>query len=338
MAPLIGYYAHHHGSGHRTRARLIADAYPGAVDIIGSGHDEGLDVRLPFDVDGSVPQDPTAGGTLHWAPRYNPLLADRVSAMAEWVRSASPALVVVDVSVEVALEVRMMGIPVVVVRQHGDRTDVAHDVAYRIASSLLAPYPEWAEDPTATPAMRDKTQYVGGFSRFGGRPPASCRRDPDEVVVMAGTGGTDLRPDVIASLASVGRRRWTVIGVDGCGRPGLEFLGRVDDPWPWLCRAGVVVVSAGHSALCEAADADAPTVAVVETRPFAEQHHKVSVLAAAGAVHRAPPLGDPVAWDVVLRQASATPSQWRDFTHPDGATHAATRLAALAESLTEVGS
>ena len=333
MAPLIGYYAHHHGRGHLTRARLIADAYPGEVDVLSSARDTVVDVPLTLDVDGSDPVDADAHGTLHWAPRHSPVLAARASELVDWARSAQPALVVVDVSVEVALQVRLLGIPVVLVRQHGDRTDPAHQLAYRLAASLLAPYPAWAEDPSASPSQRAATRYVGGFSRFEGRSPSPAPRDPGEVLVMAGTGGTGLHPALIEDLAGAGDRRWTVIGAEGASRPGLDFLGRVADPWPYLCRAGVVVVSAGHSALCEAAHADAPTVAVVEARPFAEQEHKVSVLTEAGAVHRAPRLNDPDAWEVVLRRAAVTPPKWSGFTDVGATAAAAEHLSTLAASL-----
>lgn len=346
MAPLIGYYAHHHGSGHRTRARLIAAAYPGPVHVLGTvergtgpsdcdGADL-VDVELPSDTGGSDPEDPCADGTLHWAPRHERALPERAAVIVDWVRSARPALVVVDVSVEVSLQLRLLGIPVVVVRQHGDRTDAAHRLAYSLATSLLAPYPAWAEDPTAPGSVRAATRYVGGFSRFDGRAATTTHRDPDEVVVMAGTGGTSLDPASIAALAAAGERRWTVLGAEGEDRPGLSFLGRVEDPWPHLCRAGVVVTSAGHSALCEAAAAGAPTVAVVESRPFAEQEHKVRVLTAAGALHRAPALDDPRAWDEVLRAATASPPRWQGFVEEGATEAAAEHLVGLATSLRPV--
>lgn len=336
MAPLIGYYAHTHGTGHLTRAGLIANRYPGPVHILGTGHDPRISVPLPPDSDPVEPEatvDATANGVLHWAPQHSPLLPTRAAALVEWVRSHRPALVVVDVSVEVALLIRLLGVPVVVVRQHGDRTDSAHQMAFRLADALLSPYPEWAEDPTANHWMRAKTLYCGGFSRFDDQPPPTQPRRADEVVVMAGTGGTRLDAKTVAKLAASGSHRWVVIGLDGPESANCQMLGRIDNPWPLLSRAGVVVTSAGHSALCEVAAARAPAIAVAESRPFAEQEHKVAVLAAAGMVHQAPPLDHPAAWHSALRSAVATPTPWERFVDGKGLDRAVDHLVGLASSL-----
>lgn len=333
MAPLIGYYAHHHGSGHLTRARLLAGAYPGPVDIASSQGDPGVSVRLPPDNDRSSTLDQTANELLHWAPRHSDLLGPRAQALLAWVEARRPALVVLDVSVEVALILRLAGVPVVVVRQHGDRRDQPHLLAYQLADFLLAPYPTWCEDPTLSADLRAKTFHSGGFSRFDGRARPPGRRDREEVLVMAGTGGTRLHAAAVERLARRSALQWTVIGIDGVDGPNLRFLGRVADPWPLLCRAGVVVTSAGHSALCEAAAADAPTVAVAEDRPFDEQHHKVSVLADAGAAVPAPPLDEPGSWDRVLRASMSRRPRWRDFVDGEGCARVASQLATRATAL-----
>lgn len=342
MAPLIGYYAHHHGTGHRNRASLIAAAYPGPVHIIGEGTDEAITVPLPPDVEGGFhPQtyvdpislDPTANGTLHWAPRHSPLLAPRASAIVDWVRDHQPALVVVDVSVEVAVLVRLLGVPVVYVRQHGDRTDPAHQLAFQLADALLAPYPEWAEDPSATDSMRAKTRYSGGFSRFDQRPLPCSPRDPNLVVVIAGSGGTSLDATSIARLAAAGDRHWIVIGLEGPDGARCEFRGRVEDPWPLMTRAGVVVSSAGHSAVCEAASAGAPTIAVAEPRPFREQEHKVRVLVNEGLAHPAPPLSDTVAWEATLQAAIGTTPPSSKLVDRHGLTRAVDHLVEMATTL-----
>lgn len=88
-----------------------------------------------------------------------------------------------------------------VVREHGARVDAPHIAAYSTADSLLALYPSWAADPTATAAVRAKTFYAGAFSRFDDRPVPDETRAIDEVLVMAGTGGTCLDAQWLGRLA-----------------------------------------------------------------------------------------------------------------------------------------
>lgn len=339
MSPVIGYYAHHHGSGHLHRALLVAGASAGPVDIVSSIDHPAVDVRLPLDVEddhralGEPHGAPGSPAVVHWAPRHSPALAERTAVIVDWVRRRRPALVVVDVSVEVTLLLHLLGVPVVVVRQHGDRTDPPHQLAYDAAASLLAPYPRWAEDRTASEAMRAKTTYVGGFSRFDGRGTPPARRDPEETVVMIGTGGSSLDVAAVQLLASHVGGRWTVLGAEGPSRPGIRFLGTVEDPWPHLRTAGVLVTSAGHSALSEAAAADIATIAVAEPRPFDEQRHKVAVLAGFGAVHAAPPLDHPREWAQAIAAARRTRPTWQQFSDGRGLERTVDHLAALATEL-----
>jgi UDP-N-acetylglucosamine--N-acetylmuramyl-(pentapeptide) pyrophosphoryl-undecaprenol N-acetylglucosamine transferase len=327
VAPLIGYYAHHHGSGHRVRAELIAAEYPGEVAILGSH--PGATVPLPADDDDVGRPDRTAHGALHWAPRHHQRLPARSMALLEWVRDRRPALVVVDVSVEVAVQARLVGVPVVVVRQHGLRVDDAHALAYRVADGLIAPYPKWAEDPSAPAEWRSRTFYAGGFSRFTRCPRHPGGRRAEEVAVVIGRGGTAMRPSDIVAISESTHHRWDVFGATGQNTDRVVFHGE-GDPWPALCRAGAAVVSAGHSALCEAAVAGVPTIAVVEERPFDEQRRKVDVLARHGAVRPAPPWSEPEAWARLLADIRVDPPCWKDFVCRDGARSAAHHLADLA--------
>ena len=96
-------------------------------------------VALPLDnLHGSV--DPTANGTLHWVPRHDDGLRRRMALIADWINAAEPDLMVVDVSVEVAMLCRLLGVPTVVVAMRGDRLDRAHRAAYDSAHALLAPW------------------------------------------------------------------------------------------------------------------------------------------------------------------------------------------------------
>ena len=120
---MIGWYVHAHGRGHLQRLQCVAAHLRTPVTALSSlprpdGWTGGW-VDLPDDLPTGADRDPTAGGTLHWAPLGHTGFRERTAAIAAWVTQARPALVVVDVSVEVAVLVRALGFPVLRVRHHG---------------------------------------------------------------------------------------------------------------------------------------------------------------------------------------------------------------------------
>ena len=207
-----------------TRAASIA-AHLGAGRVTGlSSHPRpggwgGEWIELDDDGDDGAAAEPTAGGALHWAPLRHPGLRERMGRIAAWVRDAAPALVVVDVSVEVTVLVRTMGVPVVVMGMPGDRRDAAHQLAYRLADAVLAPWPDWAEPLAGGAVWRAKTHAVGAVSRFDGRardtprPALGGRR---RVLVLSGRGGTELTAGALAAAeAATPDWAWTVLGPPG---------------------------------------------------------------------------------------------------------------------------
>jgi hypothetical protein len=143
---MIGYYIHHQGSGHRHRASSVQRL--AEVEITGlSTAPRPADwlaawVDLPDDAGRGPEQDVTAHGRLHYVPLHSRGLSARMAMISAWVETARPEAMVVDVSVEVALLARLHGLPVVVVAQPGRRGDAAHRLAYDVASTVLAPWPQ----------------------------------------------------------------------------------------------------------------------------------------------------------------------------------------------------
>ncbi len=336
---MIAYYVHHHGSGHAHRAAAIAARLRSPVVGLGSGPAPagwpGRWVRLPGDAGGAA-DDATAGGTLHWAPRRHPGLHERTRMISAALAGA--ALLVVDVSVEVALLGRLHGVPVVVMAQPGDRTDRPHRLAYDLAERLLAPWPE-RPAPDWPAAWTAKTVHLGAVSRFDGRqedgPQQARRVVARRVLALWGSGGLDVGPaEMRAAAAATPQWSWEVIGppADGTGPANLTWRGWVDDVWPELGAAGVVVTHAGQNALAEVAAARRPAVVVPQRRPHAEQVATGDALrrAGLGVVTGAWPA--PQAWPGVLEQAQARGgAAWKGWSRGDGAARAAALLDELAE-------
>ncbi|MGV8873764.1 MAG: glycosyltransferase [Rhodococcus sp. (in: high G+C Gram-positive bacteria)] len=276
---MIGYYAHHHGVGHITRADAIARAMGEPMTVLSSRtrpetHAAAEWISLPLDVDEStnaVAQNSSAGGVLHWAPHDVDGLTERMAIIAQWVAREKPAAVVVDVSVEVAMFLRLMGVRVVVMAVPGERADSIHSLAYRAAAHIVAPWSRRVYDPDWLRVHADKTTYSGSISRFADRVRTEVSVEPT-VVVLGAAGGTSLTRGLVDSWSAVDARfEFRALGV-----AGGEW---VDDVWPVLCSAALVVTHAGQNAIADLAASGAPAIVVPQPRPFGEQSATARALA-----------------------------------------------------------
>ncbi|MFG3280973.1 glycosyltransferase [Streptomyces sp. NPDC048111] len=321
---MIGYYVHHQGRGHLHRAQCIAAHVPGPVTLLSSlprpDAWRGPWVDLPPDT-AAEPVDATARGRLHWVPLHHDGHRERMGIIARWIVRERPALFVSDVSVEAAALARLMGVPVVVAAMRGDRRDEAHRLGYDLADALLAPWPGSLPEPGWPAHWHAKTVHTGSISRYDGRPRPTRRCGPDgrgagnEVVVMLGAGGADVTPEQLqeAARATPGWS-WTVLG--GPDTPWVE------DPWPLLCRAGVVVTHAGQNAIAECAAARVPAVVIPQDRPHGEQRATARALARGGLATVCDAWPGPHEWPALLAEAVARPERWAHWSPGDGAEQA----------------
>ncbi|WP_409238129.1 glycosyltransferase [Streptomyces sp. PA5.6] len=341
---MIGYYVHHQGRGHLHRAMCVASRTPDPVTLLSSlprpAAWAGSWVSLPTDT-ADDPLDPTAQGRLHWVPLHHPGHRERMGIIAQWIRRESPSLFVSDVSVEAAALARLMGVPVVVMAMRGDRKDPAHRLGYDLADALLAPWPHTVPEPGWPPHWHAKTIHTGSISRYDGRPrpPAAAAPATKEVVVMLGAGGTHLTEDHLREAQrTTPDWTWTVLGGrapehragGGPAPDGGSPSTWLDDPWPILCRAQVVVTHAGQNAVAECAAARVPVVVIPEERPHGEQHATARALRAAGlaTVRESWPAAEE--WPALLAEAAALPDRWEQWSPGDGADRAARLLTDLA--------
>jgi hypothetical protein len=281
-------------------------------------------LRLPRDDGGGPAVDPTASGAMHWAPLHHHGFRERMRLITEWVATARPDAVVVDVSVEVATLVRLLGVPVIVVAMPGDRTDRPHELVHDLADHILAAWPRDLYEPHWLRRHAAKTSYVGGISRFEGRPRAARRTDgPVRVLTLAGAGGSTVDAGMVAQYAADHPRfDWSALGVAG---------GRwIEDPWDELCDADVVVAHAGQSSIADIATAARPAIVVPQPRPFGEQDVTAAALGrAAMAVTTGDwPRSDD--WEALIARAMAIDVQGWLRWRTDGA---AARAAAVVDEV-----
>jgi len=320
--PQVGYYVHHHGAGHATRALRIAQALRVPVTLIGSQLPEaivpGIEL-LPLPGDTAEGMQVERFDALHYAPLAVDGLRQRMAMLAQWLHAHWPCVLVVDVSVEVAVLARLCSVPVIYVRQHGLREDAGHRLAYESASALLAPYPAQMEAP-ATPAwVREKTGYSGWLSRFAGTP--SAMPTAGHVLVICGHGGTGLNAPLLEAVArECPEWQFRIAGDLAPGQPAanLHWLGPLADPRAQMLAAQVVVGSASDSLVGEAASLGCRYIAVGEERPFDEQRQQARRLnelkVALGLEHGWP---EATAWPAMLAAACRLdPERWRHWADP----------------------
>lgn len=278
---MIGYYVHHHGSGHLHRARALVarlDARGVRTELLsGLPAPAGLEdrwTRLAPD-ETPDPRDATAHGVLHWAPLHHRGLRERYRTVSTWIADSRPDLLVCDVSQEMTLLARLHGVPVVSVVQPGRRDDTAHDLGLRVSERLVGFWPPRARGMLAglAPELGRRVVAVGGMSRYAPEQDVA-RRTPRHALVMEGAGGAAWTPAELAALEA-GAAGWTFERI----APGTGWS---TDPWPLLRSASVVVTHAGQNAVAEVAAARVPALVVAADRPFDEQRHTVAELARGG--------------------------------------------------------
>jgi Glycosyltransferase family 28 C-terminal domain len=327
---VIGYYVHHQGRGHLSRLEAIAvhlrTPVVGLSSLPKPAGWQGDWVQLARDDDPSPASsdDVTALGVLHWAPRHHLGLSTRMATLASWVAREHPAAVVVDVSVEVALLVRLCGTPVVVVALPGERTDRTHLAAYDLADALLAPWPAEAHARGWPASWTSKTWCVGGLSRFDSRrrPPVQPRNGSPRVLLLWGAGGRDADvSSVDAARAATPGWIWTERSP---GRPSPDL-------WAELCAADVVVTHAGQNAVADVAAARAPAVVVAQHRPFGEQAATARALSRLGIADGHTSWPSAHRWNEVLEVARRRGGAgWARWSSGRGAHDAAAHLDLLA--------
>jgi predicted glycosyltransferase len=324
---VIGYYAHHRGAGHVNRALAILEHLDGPVTILTSAPrpaDYAGDwVSLPLDDADRETSEPTANGALHWAPLRSPGLADRMALIARWLEASRPDVVVVDVSVEVALLVRLHGVPVVTVAQPGDRGDSAHSLGYRASSAIIAMWPHGNDALRVAPDIRARIETVGAISRIpvttGDTPP----REPERIAVLGGLG--------TRGESALSR----VVGHARAALPGRDWIVLDDADAATVARAlrtsSVVFAHCGQNAIAEIAASRVPAVFVPEDRPHDEQAMQAAAFRLGG--HPATVIDGeaPEDWAEVLRSTAALDGdRWESWCDGGAAGRAAAVIGRVA--------
>lgn len=355
----IGFFVHHQGHGHVRRASALIErlssrpvtVFCAQPDLFSIRRSDVSLVALPdFHCQPpATPQllDQPSCTALDCAPLGVKALRHGMGLMAHWFREADPALLVIDVSAEVALLARICSVPAIKIRMHGNRGDLAHEAAYSASVAMLAPFDERLEQPEYPAAFRAKTEYIGGLigERAPPRDRAAARERlglPQEqmiIVTLSGGGGVGAN---IGSLTMAARAfpdaLWLLIG--RFTRRGhetdfrnLRLIGWVERTADYICAADIVIAPGGDNTVHEIAQVGRPFICIPEWCYYAEQDCKAQALERVGAAVYAPTWpADFDAWRTLIARAQACDL---DIQHSLTCEHAAERGAGFIDRLAD---
>lgn len=346
----IGYYVHHQGAGHRDRAVRIAHTLERRCTLIGTfGGEAGLpsdlnvldlpDDRVLLDFDGRDGAR-TRPLCLHYAPLGHPGIRTRMAAIADWIDKTDPALLIVDVSVEVALLARLLSLPTLVFRLAGMRTDPAHLEAFRAAERLIAPFPEAFEANGMPDWVREKTLYAGLLAGPGPVNSSAVSED-GRITILFGRGGEGGCLERLAATArAVPKRDWHVLGpVRSDSRQtalprNLHLHGWVENVRAHLAPASLVVGGCGDGVLAAVASAGKRFVCLPEPRAYGEQTAKAVALTRLGAAVMHEGWPDERSWPALIAKGlSLDPANISALVRQDSLEHLAGEIERIAGTI-----
>lgn len=348
----VAFYLNLQGAGHCRRFESVARHLPDSFELAVIGMDGPPNIRdigravEKVRVPGFAPKSTVPFVRQQQSYDYHDFLVNHgentafTYEMVSFLNRWRPDLVVSDVGLEASILARLCGIPSIYSRQHGERWDKGHTLAYEWACSLLAPFSAEMEQEDCPAWIQEKTFYSGGFSRFAGREkslvaPVSYSCAQPNVLVMTGFGGTEITSEAIAhSAAATPQWNWHVLGVCSASDKtpdNLQYYGVIEDVWPYLCHADLVVANAGHNSTMEIAAAGVPSLCIPAPRHFKEQICKADVLRRLKLSIVAKRWPAPQSWPEIMQQATALePDRWDGLQDDDAPKRAAAHIAQIA--------
>jgi len=308
----IGYFVHHQGRGHAERCAALLAALPEDRPVTVFCARPAMLPPLPVRTTViELPSlfEPTGGeacgmdrvpapDTVHCAPLGWPGIRRAMAVLAAWFDQADPALLLSDVSAEVAQLARLCSVPHVCTVQHGQRDDPGHRAAWDGAAGLLAPFDRSLAQRDWQDGLLDRTHFapgLGGPAALPDRAEARARLGIAEGetvhLVLSGNGGDGFASAALGVAArTFPHVRWHTIGGvrsswHATEPANLVHHGWVDDALDRIVAADLIISTAGNTACQQVLAAGRPWIVVPEWCYFDEQVCKARALGDNGLAH-----------------------------------------------------
>jgi hypothetical protein len=318
--PTLFYFVHAHGNGHRATFNLLYPALSVFFRVVAvttnseiTGHlriKHGVQViELPpkYPVGYEVPAH-TFSKAFEVTP-YAIEPAGRAKALAAAIAHYKPTAFYCDGVPELAIMVRGMGVPVVLVHLPGNvMNDPTQVFAHELADHIIAHFPASLEQTNYPFAA--KTYYSGYMSQYAGRG-LTPGKQADNCNVTVLLGYDNYAASVLKAITSDQKTSFTIIGNKRAYDVGKNctLLGPVGDVSEAI--AGEVVISAaGQNTIAELLSLNKRLVLLPESRPYDEQAVHAAVLAKQHVALLAEETFSAAQWQNILQKAKlVTPSR-----------------------------
>jgi hypothetical protein len=284
--PTIFYFVHAHGNGHRATFNLLYPALSVFFEVIAittnneiteylrDRHDvQVLELPPKYPAGYEIPEH-TFSKAFEVTP-YATEPAGRAKALAEAIEHYQPTAFYCDGVPELAIMVRGMGVPVVLVHLPGNvMNDPTQVFAHELADHIVAHFPASLEQ--ANYQYASKTFYSGYMSKYSGS--VLKHLDSHNVTILLGYDNYD--ESVLKNITADQSTQFTIIGnkrqyhlAGNC-----KQLGPVKDISEAI--AGEIVISAtGQNTIAELLSLGKKLILLPEPRPYDEQAVHANVLA-----------------------------------------------------------
>ena len=306
----LGYYAHHHGSGHcrqidKLAALLPVDAKSQLIVFTSLSPDDysfsSLDKQqiIRLQAEDECADDVLKGrageyfqpASLHYSPVGNSNIQKRSHQILDTIYQHHIDLMVIDVSVEVAMLCRAASIPYLYIRLPGIRDDTPHLNAFAGALALLAPYPRLLEATMTPEWVGKKTLYLDfinttqqkelnyhEFMKILTKLNTSNLKDwkedaPTIITVIKGYGGHKAIDMKLPELRRLLPNAFIISfgPINDNMRCHVDIAAQVNDVTPFIQHSDYLVMACGLNAVSQAYDYATPLVVLPDDRPHQEQ-------------------------------------------------------------------
>ncbi|TWR25896.1 hypothetical protein FPZ43_16585 [Mucilaginibacter pallidiroseus] len=289
MKPAIFYFVHAHGNGHRATFNMFYPALSAYFNVIAITTNSDITNYLRSKHEVEVMQLPPKYPDSYNIPEHTfskpfevtPYAiepANRAKALADAIIQYQPKTFYCDGLPELAIIVRGMGVPVVLIHLPGNiMNDPTQVFAHQLADHIIAHFPEKLEQDDYQ--FGSKTFYSGYLSQYSGRdlPNVECN-EVNNVTVLLGYDNYD--EQVLKNITADYSTTFTIIGNKRTYNlaANCKQLGRVADISKAI-SGDIVISAAGQNTIAELLSLNKHLILLPEPRPYNEQEVHAKVLA-----------------------------------------------------------